>query len=82
MRRSKCCASLLKMQATYHNSSLDSVYPHKQRHYPMLVCSQRLTKEPHQPSMQALTTSYTKELVNLVCGKVKRVIKKVILPCR
>ena len=28
MRRSKCCASLLKMQVTYHNSSLYSFYPH------------------------------------------------------
>ena len=64
MRRSKCCASLLKIQATYHNSSLDSVYSHNNYHYPMLVCYQKLTKEPHQPSKQALTTSYTKELDN------------------
>ena len=28
MRRSKGCASLLKMQTTYHNSSLDSIYSH------------------------------------------------------
>jgi hypothetical protein len=47
MRRSECCASLLKMQATYHNSSDYNLYAHKGYVTTKLVSSQKLTKVPH-----------------------------------
>jgi hypothetical protein len=82
MRQSECHASLLKMQATYQNSSIYSLYPHKG--YVTTLSELSKTKEPHYKldwHLLALKTSYTKgasytRKVNTQEGW------KVIPPCR